>query len=99
MITSIRYGTRLCLANAAESFRTGTASSTKLDLRHPMALSKKLAGKYENTVLGSTLELMGTWFRLPGRFLVTEDEFAKGILYHVEIERVARKKYNNANYK
>ena len=96
MITSTRYGVKLGLANAAESFRTGTASSTKLDLRRTNALSKELAGKYKNSALGTTLELMGTWFRLPGRFLVTEDEFAKGILYHVEIERISRKKYNNA---
>ena len=52
--------------------------------------------KYKNSALGAALELMGTWFRLPGRFLVTEDEFAKGSLYHEEIERIARKKYNNA---
>ena len=39
-----------------------------------------------DTPLGMILEYMGTAARFPGRLLVAEDEFMKGILFQVELE-------------
>ena len=37
---------------------------------------------------------MGTVNRIPGRALVAEDEFMKGIMYRMELERIAQVNYN-----
>lgn len=97
MIKSMKYGVKLGFVNARESFVTGQAASTKLDLRKPNAVGKRiLPEKYQDTFMGSTLEMFGTYARLPGRFLVAEDEFVKGITYQMELERLATRKYNQA---
>ena len=69
-----------------EGFKKG-ASNTKLDLPPRKAIGKELAGGMSDTPLGMILEYMGTAARIPGRLLVAEDEFMKGILFQVELER------------
>jgi hypothetical protein len=97
MIKSMKYGTKLGLVNAHEAFKTGEATATKLDLRKPGAVGKRLLPeKYQNTFMGHTLEMLGTYSRLPGRFLVAEDEFVKGVTYQMELERLATRKFNQA---
>ena len=45
--------------------------------------------------MGNTLEAMGAfYFTAPGRLLVAEDEFAKGIINKMELNRVARQRAN-----
>ena len=44
--------------------------------------------------MGGFLELLGTINRLPGTALVAEDEFMKGIMYRMELERIAQVNYN-----
>jgi hypothetical protein len=97
MIKSIKYGTKLGMVNAYEAFKTGDAATTKLDLRKPNAVGKRLLPeKYQNTFMGSALEMFGTYSRIPGKFLVAEDEFVKGVLYQMELERLATRKFNQA---
>ena len=97
MIKSMKYGTKLGLVNAHEAFKTGEAVTTKLDLRKPNALGKRLLPeKYQDTFMGHTLEMMGTYARIPGRLLVAEDEFAKGVLFQMELERLATRRFNQA---
>lgn len=97
MIKSIKYGTKLGMVNAYEAFKTGDAATTKLDLRKPNAVGKRLLPeKYQDTFMGSALEMFGTYSRIPGKFLVAEDEFVKGVLYQMELERLATRKFNQA---
>ena len=96
MVQSLKQGFRLGMGMGKRSFITGEQNVTKMDLRRPNAFGKRLLGdKYQDTFLGDGLEFLGTLNRLPGRFLVAEDEFAKGILYKMEISRVARQRYNS----
>lgn len=95
MIKALKYGTRLGLDNAVEGFKKG-APTTKLDLPPRNSIGKQLAGKYEDTFLGTMFEYIGTAARVPGRLLVAEDEFMKGILFQVELERIATTKMNQA---
>lgn len=97
MIKSMNYGTKLGMVNAYEAFKTGDAVTSKLDLRKPNAVGARLLpDKYKDTWMGTTLELFGTYSRLPGRLLVAEDEFVKGVLFQMELERLATRKYNQA---
>ena len=96
MVLSLKQGIRTGMGMGKRSFLTGEQNVTKMDLRRPNAFGKRLLGdKYQDTFLGEGLEFIGTLNRLPGRFLVAEDEFAKGILYKMEISRVARQRYNS----
>ena len=96
MVQSLKQGFRLGMGMGKRSFITGEQNVTKMDLRRPNAFGKRLLGdKYQDTFLGDGLEFLGTLNRLPGRFLVAEDEFAKGILYKMEISRVAQQRYNS----
>ena len=95
MIKALKYGTRLGLDNAVEGFKQG-APTTKLDLPPRNSIGKQLAGKYEDTFLGTMFEYIGTAARVPGRLLVAEDEFMKGILFQVELERIATQRMNQA---
>ena len=95
MIQSMRTGFRLGIENGYRSLKTGEASTTKLDLRKPNAFGKTLLPEgMQNSFMGGFLELMGTVHRLPGRALVAEDEFMKGIMYRMELERIAQVNYN-----
>jgi len=94
-IRAIKQGHRLGTANMKNAFNTGDAATTKLDLRRPNAFGKRLLPeKYRDNFVGTALEYMGSYFRLPGRFLVAEDEYAKGILYKMEIYKIAQKNAN-----
>ena len=93
MIKALNYGGKLGMDNMVEGFKKG-ASNTKLDLPPRKAIGKELAGGMSDTPLGMILEYMGTAARFPGRLLVAEDEFMKGILFQVELERLATRKYN-----
>lgn len=94
MIKSFRYGAKLALGNGYEAFKTGKAVTSKLDLRKDKAISRELAGKYKDTPLGTFFEVMGTYARFPGRLLVAEDEMMKGIIFQMDLERLATRKMN-----
>ena len=95
MIKSFRYGSKLAIGNAYNAFKSGESVTNKLDLRKDKAISKSLAGKYEDTALGSFFEYMGTVVRFPGRMLVAEDEMMKGFIFQMELERIATSKMNS----
>ena len=94
MIKSFRYGSKLAIGNAYSAFKSGESVTTKLDLRKDKAISKNLAGKYQDTALGTFFEYMGTVVRFPGRMLVAEDEMMKGFIFQMELERIATSKMN-----
>ena len=95
MIRSMRTGFRLGLENSYNAVKTGQAQTTKLDLRRPNAFGKTLLpDDMQNSMMGGFLELLGTINRIPGTALVAEDEFMKGIMYRMELERIAQVNYN-----
>ena len=95
MVRSFRTGFRLGLENSYKSIKTGEAQTTKLDLRKPNAFGKELLPEgLQNGPMGSFLQLLGTINRIPGTALVAEDEFMKGIMYRMELERLAQRNYN-----
>ena len=96
MVAGVKLGTRLAIENSYKALKTGEASTTKLDLRKPNAFGKRLLPeKYRDGFMGNTLEAMGAfYFTAPGRLLVAEDEFAKGIINKMELNRVARQRAN-----
>tara|TARA_S200002703_G_scaffold67759_1_gene58889 strand:- start:1532 stop:4399 length:2868 start_codon:yes stop_codon:yes gene_type:complete len=96
MIKSMKYGSKLAVGNAWTSLKTGDASTTKLDLRKDKAITRDLAGSLKDTPLGYFFDYMGAVVRTPGRLLVAEDEFAKGFLFQMELERLATVKMNTA---
>jgi len=101
MLTSMNKGTKLALGNGWKVMKTGnpiTSKTTKMDLRKNKALSgdNLLPEKWMNSWLGIGLDGIGTMFRLPGRFLLAEDEAMKGIIFHMELGRLATKRYNIA---
>ena len=94
MIRGTLYGTQIGMNNAAEGFKSG-AAITKLDLPPRKAITKDvLPEKYKHSAIGMMLEYFGTAVRFPGRMLVAEDEFFKGVLFNMELERLATKRYN-----
>ena len=96
MIRSTNYGLKLGMDNAAEGFKSG-AAITKLDLPNRKSITKDvLQEKYKNSYMGTMLEYFGTAVRFPGRMLVAEDEFFKGVLFQMELERLATKRFNKA---
>ena len=97
MITSFSYASKLGWANGTEAFKTGDVVTTKLDLRKSKAVSKDLLPEgFKDGYMGKMLEYYGTFARMPGRFLVAEDEFMKGIAYHMQLEQLATQKFNKA---
>lgn len=52
---------------------------TKLELNNRKAITAKNFDIPENSLGGKAVDLLGTFYRLPGRFLVTEDEVFKNI--------------------
>ena len=95
MMKSMKYGSKLAIGNAYNSFKEG-ASVTKLDLRKDKAITRELAGPLQDTPIGMFFDIMGTIARSPGRFLVAEDELTKGFLFQMELERLATVKMNKA---
>ena len=95
MISSMKTGFRLGVENGYRAVKSGgQAQTTKLDLRKPNAFGKRLLPEdYQDNFLGKSLEFLGTINRLPGTALVAEDEFAKGILYRMELERIGKSNY------
>lgn len=95
MIKSFRYGSKLAIGNAYSAFKSGESVTNKLDLRKDKAISKTLAGKYQDTALGHFFEYVaGPMIRFPGRLLVAEDEMMKGFIFQMELERIATSKMN-----
>jgi len=95
MIRFIRTDDRLGLVNSNRCIKVVEAQTIKLELIKPNAFGKTLVSEgMQNSMMGGFLELLGTINRLPGTALVAEDEFMKGIMYRMELERIAQVNYN-----
>lgn len=86
--------------NAAASFKSGKPvfdpKFDKVDLQRTHTIDRTKLGKYKDTPMGDIVEGFGFASRLPTNLLTAEDEFFKGVMYTMELRRLARRKYNAA---
>tara|TARA_Y100001937_G_scaffold128688_1_gene206871 strand:- start:146 stop:3295 length:3150 start_codon:yes stop_codon:yes gene_type:complete len=69
----------------------------KVDLLRNRTLSSDLLPEgYENSVTGLMIDAVGYASRSPTTALAAEDEFFKAMIGRMELDRIARKKYNQA---
>jgi hypothetical protein len=92
MVQSLQNGMTEGLQLAATAFRNNQPNDlvSKIELqrggRQDIGASlQDLAGQGPDTWLGKGLQYYGTAVTLPGRALLTEDEFFKGVFYRMEI--------------
>lgn len=107
MVHSMRNGVLEGLQLASKSFRTNQPSdlATKIELqRTPMESMgetlQRITGVGADTWMGKAMDYYGTAVTLPGRALMSEDEFFKGVFYRMHlntlIERRGKAVYRNA---
>ncbi len=98
MFFGFRDALSLGTKNAKQAFITGKPIDgfDKIELKRTHTISRDRLGKYKDTPLGSLVEGLGFASRMPTNLLTSEDEFFKGVLYHMELRRLSRKAYNRA---
>ena len=101
MITSLNKGTKLAIGNGYKVLKTGdpiTSKTNKMDLRNEgKSITRDLLPEgHQNNIFGMGIDYLGSAFRFPGRLLLAEDEAMKGIIFHMELDRLATKRYNAA---
>jgi hypothetical protein len=79
------------LSAASEAFlKEGSGSAgSKLDYKHQRAISAEALELDPNNLPGRAVDMLGKLVRLPGRFLVMEDEFFKALAVREELYRQA----------
>jgi hypothetical protein len=92
MVQSLRNGVLEGLDLGAKAFKTNQPSDlmTKVELQRAPAESlgeslQRVTGAGQDTWLGKAMEYYGTAVTMPGRALMTEDEFFKGVFYRMHI--------------
>lgn len=92
MMQSLRQGLSDGLDLASTAFKNNSPNDlmSKIELQRAPQESmgttlQRMTGAGENTWLGKALDYYGTAVTLPGRALMAEDEFFKGVLYRMEL--------------
>ena len=92
MVQSLRNGLIEGFQLASRAWKTGEPSDlmTKIEMqRMPFeslgASLQAMTGQTPDTWMGKALNYYGTAITVPGRALMTEDEFFKGVLYRMEL--------------
>jgi hypothetical protein len=92
MIQSLRNGTSEGLQLASTAFRTNQASdlASKVELQRMPQESmgetlQRITGVGQDTWMGKAMDYYGTAVTLPGRALMSEDEFFKGVFYRMHL--------------
>lgn len=88
---SLRHGTVNALSMAADAWKRNAPSDplTKVEIQRGNelpAISSAAFGVNEDTWLAKAIDLYGTAITVPGRALMTEDEFAKSWMYNMELK-------------
>jgi len=107
MMQSLRQGLSDGLDLASTAFKNNSPNDlmSKIELQRAPQESlgttlQRMTGAGEDTWLGKALDYYGTAVTLPGRALMAEDEFFKGVLYRMElntqITRRAKTVYRDA---
>lgn len=90
MALSLRNGLTEGFSLASKAFRTGEANDliSKVEMQRGLATPSISAAAFNispDKWMGKAIDYYGTAIQLPGRLLMTQDEFFKGVLYRMEI--------------
>lgn len=96
-LNGIRKGFLDALFVAGKSFVTeeGTEAASKIDVRNRRAIGttgdpREIMAEIKNKNTGAAaVSVLGVYARMPGRFLLAEDEFFKGIAYRMTLHEQA----------
>lgn len=98
MIQSLRNGFGEGLELAAKAWKTNQPQSdmtSKVELNMKEGLGETLqrvTNADKDSLFGRALDYYGTAITLPGRALLTEDEFFKGVLYRMELNTLVTRR-------
>jgi len=97
-VRAMNRGTKEGFAFAWEAFRKDQVHSnfTKLEGIDKQKITAANFNLDENSIAGRGVDYLGHFVRLPGRFLMAEDDFFKALNYRIETERMATRKVQNA---
>lgn len=92
MVQSLRNGITEGLQLASTAWKTKTPSDMMSKIENQRGLQEsmgetlqRVTGQGPETWLGKGLDYYGTAITLPGRALMTQDEFFKGVMYRMEL--------------
>ena len=92
MIQSLRNGITEGLQLASKAWRTNTPNDMLSKIENQRGLQEsmgetlqRVTGQGPETWLGKGLDYYGTAITMPGRALMTQDEFFKGVFYRMEM--------------
>ena len=92
MVQSLRNGITEGLQLASKAWRTNTPNDLLSKVENQRGLQEsmgetlqRVTGQGPETWLGKGLDYYGTAITLPGRALMTQDEFFKGVFYRMEM--------------
>ena len=97
MLRGLSDGVPAALKAAAKALKTeegtfGGPRATKIDTRETKAISSEFLGLDPTGTFGKFVDMTGIITRFMGsRMLLTEDEFAKGLLFHMDLRAQARR--------
>jgi hypothetical protein len=99
MVQSLRNGVVEGMQLAADAFKKNQPSDlmSKIEQqRMPMESMgetlQRVTGVDQNTWLGKAFDYYGTAVTLPGRMMMTEDEFFKGVFYRMQINTLVTRR-------
>jgi hypothetical protein len=107
MASSLVRGMQEGLILASKAWKTGQASDlmSKIEMQRGMQETtgetlQRITGASPDTWLGKSLDYYGSAIQAPGKALLSEDEFFKGVLYRMDlnaqIQRRTEKTYSKA---
>lgn len=103
MVQSLRTGLTEGFSLASTAFRTNTPGDlvSKVEAQRGLATPSISSAAFDispDKWMGKAIDYYGTAIQLPGRVLMTQDEFFKGVLYRMELNaQVSRRA--KANYR
>ena len=93
MVNGLYQGGKDGILLAAKAFKTESPISgslrNKLEVRERKAISAEKFGLDPMSVFGRAMDYMGVAVRLPGRFLLAEDEFFKAVSSRMQLNALA----------
>ena len=99
MVQSLRNGVVEGLTLAADAFKKNQPSDllTKIELQRTPQESmgetlQRISGVGQNTWMGKAFDYYGTAVTLPGRMMMTEDEFFKGVFYRMHLNTLVTRR-------
>lgn len=99
MVQSLRNGVVEGLSLAADAFKKNQPSDllTKIELQRMPQESmgetlQRISGFDQSTWMGKAIDYYGTAVTLPGRMMMTEDEFFKGVFYRMHLNTLVTRR-------